>query len=173
MEAKETRPLLPKGRQSGRACQSERQSGWWMSNCSLRDRPGVKQIAPTALWCSMKCSNTPQTKGRRMQSVRSAKAIDMNCQSWTQRQTYLPSSWWVPKIVRKRSSPSTMRCINSADYQGLHLESWNWWKRWCLPLKTARGGNKGKHQKWQQSPSQLMSDLQGAEPLGGGGEEPL
>ena len=50
--------------------------------------------------------------------VQSAEAIDMNCQSWTHRQTYLPSSWWDPKLVRKRSSPSTMRCINSGDYQG-------------------------------------------------------
>ena len=60
-----------------------------------------------------------------------------------------------------------MRCINSRDYWGLHPESQNWW-RWCLPLKTARGRNKGKHHKWQQGPSQLMSDLQGAEPLRGG-----
>ena len=46
MEAKETRPLPPKGRQSGRVCQSKRQSGLWMSNCSLGDRPGGRQIAP-------------------------------------------------------------------------------------------------------------------------------
>ena len=52
-------------------------------------------------------------------------------------------------------------------------ESQNWWRRWCLPLKTTKGGNKGKHQKWQWGPSQQTADSQGAEPLGGGGEKPL
>ena len=36
---------------------------------------------------------------------------------------------------------------------------------------TTNGGNKGRHQKWQQGPSQQMSDPQRAEPLGGGRRE--
>ena len=78
-----------------------------------------------------------------------------------------------PKLVRKRSSPCTMRCINYGDCWGLHSGSQNWWRMWCLPLKTAKDGNEGKHQKQQWSPGQWTSDIQGAEPLGGGGGKPL
>ena len=164
MEAKRTRPLPPKGRQSGRACQSEKQNDWWMLNCSLRGRPGGRQIAPITLWYSMRCFSKPWSKGRKRQSKWSTKAANMDCRSWTLRQTYLPSSWWDLRLVRRRSSPSTTRCINSGGYQGLHLESQNSWQRWCPPWKTTMGGNEGKHHRHQGSLIQLMSGSWGAGP---------
>ena len=50
-----------------------------------------------------------------------------------------------------------MRCINSKDYLDHHPESQNWQRRWCLPLKTTKGRNEGKHQKQQRSPGQWTS----------------
>ena len=169
MEVKGTRLWPPKGGQPRRACQSKRQRGCWMLNCSLRDRPSGRQIAPTALWCYMRCSVTLQTKGGKKQSEWSTKAADRSYQSWTLRQMYLPSSWWAPKLARRKSSLCTLKCTNSGDYQGLHPENLSWWRRWCLPSKTTKGRNKRGHQKWQWGPSQQMPNPKGAEPLGGGG----
>ena len=125
-----------------------------MLNCSLRGMLGGRQIAPITSWCSMRCFSTPQSKGRKRQRVWSTEAADSNCWSWTQRQTYLPSSWWSPRLVERRLSPFSMRCINSGGYQGLHPESQNLWQRWCPPWKTVRGGNEGKHHRWQRDPFQ-------------------
>ena len=120
----------------------------------------------------MRCFSTPQSKGRKRQSVWSAKAANMDCQSWTLRWMYLPSIWWGPRLGGRRLSPSTMRCIKSRGYWGLCPESQNLWQRWCPPWKTARGGNEGKHHGCQGSLIQLMSGPQGAGPPKGGGMPP-
>ena len=113
MVVKGTRLLLPKGGQSRRACQSKRQRGWWMSSCSLKNRPSGRLIAPTTSWCSMKCTNTLWTKGERRWSRQSAEAADRNCQSWTLKQTYLPSSCHPSK----------------EEIQSLYLEVYKLWRQ--------------------------------------------
>ena len=109
----------------------------------------------------------PWTKARKRQSRWSAVAPNRSYQGWNPRWMYLLSSWLAPKLARKKSSLCTLKCTNSGDYRGLLPESWSYWRKWCLPLKTAKGRNKRRHQKWQQGPSQQTSDPQVAEPLGG------
>ena len=74
-----------------------------------------------------------------------------------------------PKLGWKKSSLCTSKCTNSREYWGHHLESQSYWRRWCLPSKATKGGNKRGHQKWQWNPDQQMSDPQRAEPLKEGG----
>ena len=66
-----------------------------------------------------------RARAERGRNAWSAEAADMACQSWTLRQTYLPSSWWGPRLVGRRSNPSAMKYINSRGYWDLLLESWN------------------------------------------------
>ena len=96
-------------------------------------------------------------QGQKRQSIWFAKVANTNCQSWTLRWMYPLSSWWGLRLVGRISSLSTMRCINSGSYQGLHLESQNSWQRWCPPWKTAKGRNEGKHYRHQGSLLQQTS----------------
>ena len=119
MGVRGTSPSLPKDGQLKMACQSERQNIWWMWNYSWRGRLGGKQVASIALSYCMWCFSMPQSKGRKRQSVWSAEATNMTCQSWTLRQTYPLSSWWGTRPAERSSNPSAMKCTNSRGYQGL------------------------------------------------------
>ena len=113
--------------------------------------------SPHCLMMLHKMFQHASCKGRKRQSIWYAETTDMNCQSWNLRWTYLLSSWWGLRLVGRRLSPFTMRCINSGDYQGLHPESWNSWQRWCPPWKTAKGRSKGKHHRHHGSLLQQVS----------------
>ena len=119
MEVKEISPSLPKGGWLRRACQCRRQNSWWMSSYSWRGRLDRKKTTPiTSSYCR-RCSSMPQSKGRKRKNVWSTKATDMAFQSWTPKQTYLPSSWYGPRPAGRSSNPYTMRYTNSRGYWGL------------------------------------------------------
>ena len=84
------------------------------------DRWRGRQIAPTTSWCSTRWSIMPQTKNGKRQSKQSAEAVDRSYQSWTLRQTNLPSSWWALIPARKKYSLCISRYTSSGDYWGLH-----------------------------------------------------
>ena len=60
-------------------------------------------------------------RGRKKQSIWSAEATRRAFPSWTQRQTYPPSSLLAPKPPRKKSSPFTFKSTSSRGCQDPHL----------------------------------------------------
>ena len=81
-------------------------------------------------------------KGRKKQSIQSAKATRRAFLCWTWKWTYLPSSLLAPKPPRKKSSSFTSKSSSSRGCQDPHLGNLRWWSRWCPPSKAAKGGEK-------------------------------
>ena len=102
----------------------------------------------------MRCSSMQQPKGRKRQNRSSAEATGRICLSWTQRQAYLPFSWWGHKLPRKNYRSYTWRFTNCTEFQGLLLGNQHYLKRCCPPSMTIKGQRGNGHLQPQWGPIQ-------------------